>query len=75
MDLFCESGHLEAKLPFDFNKSLKFLQSFPATQGEHQTILNNDVTSGSCAKAFSVQEQTVVFELSQSGLASNNSAS
>jgi len=59
--LYTETGNITPTPPFDFAKSLNFLGSFPATQGEQI------VTSQALTKAVYSQGQIVAFQLTSTG--------
>jgi DNA-3-methyladenine glycosylase II len=56
--LHSRSGSLEAKPPFDFDKTLRFIEGFRPMSGEQ------DVSGGSLTKAIMVDGRTVVFRVS-----------
>jgi DNA-3-methyladenine glycosylase II len=56
--LHSRSGNLDAKPPFDFDKTLRFIEGFRPMSGEQ------DVSGGSLTKAIMVDGRTVVFRVS-----------
>jgi len=56
--LHSRSGHLDATPPFDFAKSLRFIEGFRALRGEQGT------SEGMLTKAVMVDGQTTVFRVS-----------
>jgi DNA-3-methyladenine glycosylase II len=55
--LHSKSGSLEAKPPFDFEKSLRFVEGFTSMVGEQ------DASGGSLTKALMIDGRTVVFRV------------
>jgi len=63
--MYTEFGTLIPTSPFDFDKSLNFLGVFMPTKQE-QTISSHTLT-----KAISIDEQTIVFQLTSTGTTEN----
>jgi DNA-3-methyladenine glycosylase II len=61
MDLYSAGGQLQPASPFDFEKSLDFIQRFPPMLGE-QTLASRKL-----AKTTSIHTQPVLFELQSTG--------
>lgn len=61
MTLYHEQGTLTATAPFDFQKSLAFIENFEPMEGEQ------DVTATSFTKAIALQGYTIAFRVSNAG--------
>ncbi len=61
MRLYSETGNLKPVIPFDFAKSIAFLESFAPMKGEQST------TESSLTKAVSICEKPIAFHLQSLG--------